>query len=94
MPAFSFEQNDSLQKTVKKIARGVFPTVGSFAHRAARAGMKTKPQMVHNLKAVYVRPAAMNDVNEFVIMKQTGHRGQCDRRNRLHSFSLTPGVDA
>ncbi|MGO9433009.1 MAG: hypothetical protein ACLP00_01795, partial [Terracidiphilus sp.] len=56
------------------IARGVFPTVGSFAHRAARAGMKTKPQMVHNLKAVYVRPAAMNGVNEFVVMKQTGHR--------------------
>lgn len=50
-------------------------SIGIILKRAAkRAHMKTKPIAGHSLRSGMVTQAAMNGVNQFVIMKQTGHR--------------------
>jgi len=43
---------------------------------ALRAGMKTEPLGGHSLRAGHVTQAAMNNVNERDIMRQTGHRSR------------------
>ena len=54
-------------------------SIGKLLKRAAaRAGMKVDPLGGHSLRAGCVTQAAMNGVREFVIMKQTGHKTDCD----------------